>query len=360
MRFTELLAHPTSTPRKLALLFLVLAGVVTAPLLASDDEIRVMTRNIYLGGDVGRPLAATNTAQFLAAVAETFAEVQATNFPERAVKLADEIEKSRPSLIGLQEVALWRSQFPPDFSRTPNATVVEVDFLEVLMAELARRNLPYSPVAVGTRADVEVPALSPTGIREYRLTMRDVILRDDAQDLQISNVVDGRFVTNAVIPTFAGPLVFVRGWASADVTIGDQTIRFINTHLEAFAEGIRIAQVTELLSGPANTQLPVILVGDMNSEPESTPYNQLSAAGFEDAALESGNEGRTCCQESDLLNEKSALSVRIDYIFYRGPLSSEDVKLVGHRWKRDRTPSGLWTSDHAGLVGTLTLGELNH
>lgn len=103
--------------------------------------------------------------------------------------------------------------------------------------------------------------------------------------------------------------------------------------------------------------MPVILVGDFNSTPESAPYNQLASAGFLDAASEEDEEGFTCCHASDLQNEKSTLSVRIDQVHFRGILRSEDVRLIGHR-RRDRTASGLWPSDHGGIIVKLILGQI--
>lgn len=346
----------TTAPWILTILCIAVASV---PALASDAEVTVMTRNLYLGTDLSKVLAARTTSEFLTAVSAAFAEVQATNFPERAQRLAEEIDKSEPELIGLQEVAMWRSQFPADFSPTPNASTIEYDFLEVLLAALDDRGLHYSPVVVGTRADIEAPGLTPVGLKDVRLTMRDVILvrtDSDIEDLRLSNPREHQFERNLVLVTFVGPIVFKRGWATVDVTIEGRTFRFANTHLEAFAEAIRVAQAAELLAGPVNTDLPVILTGDFNAAPGTPTYVLLTAAGFSDAAAEEAEEdgAYTCCQAANLQNDKSNLSVRIDHVLLRGDLSSEDVKLVGHRL-RDRTASGLWPSDHAGIVAKLVI-----
>jgi len=42
---------------------------------------------------------------------------------------------------------------------------------------------------------------------------------------------------------------------------------------------------------------------------------------------------------------------RIDLILFRSVPGFKDVVLAGDR-QADRTPSGLWPSDHAGLAGT--------
>ena len=61
--------------------------------------------------------------------------------------------------------------------------------------------------------------------------------------------------------------------------------------------------------------------------------------------------GNTCCQDDDILNEVSDHSVRIDQIFVRNlelPVSVL-THTVGDK-PSDRLPSGLWPSDHAGVV----------
>jgi hypothetical protein len=60
--------------------------------------------------------------------------------------------------------------------------------------------------------------------------------------------------------------------------------------------------------------------------------------------------GFTCCQAEDLLNPDSILSDRRDMTFTLDmPLGMVKANLVGND-AEDKTPSGLWPSDHAGLV----------
>jgi len=53
-------------------------------------------------------------------------------------------------------------------------------------------------------------------------------------------------------------------WISVNVQTQLRTLRFITTYLSAFDSSVRVAQVEELLYGHLDTNLPVILVGDMN------------------------------------------------------------------------------------------------
>ena len=81
-----------------------------------------MTRNLYLGADINRPLRAvegrTGRDALLAlghANHELREFVERTNFDARSELLADEIAAARPDLMGLQEVALaaWAASVGP-------------------------------------------------------------------------------------------------------------------------------------------------------------------------------------------------------------------------------------------------------
>jgi hypothetical protein len=50
----------------------------------------------------------------------------------------------------------------------------------------------------------------------------------------------------------------------------------------------------------------------------------------------------------------SALNQRIDLVLLRGAIGVDEVNLIGDR-PDDRTPSGLWPADHAGLVAKLEI-----
>ena len=80
-------------------------------------------------------------------------------------------------------------------------------------------------------------------------------------------------------------------------------------------------------------------------------YQALINGGLTDA-WKLATPGFTCCQDFNLLNSDSNLSFRIDLVLYRGDFSVGDIVLVGDT-QADKTPSGLWPSDHAGVVATL-------
>jgi hypothetical protein len=333
------------------------------------QPIPVMTRNLYVGADLSPVFAAAAKGDgpgIVQATTATWQNVKATNFPERAGALADEIEDSEPLLVGLQEVSLFRTGPPDSITGTPTpAEHVELDYLDLLLRELDQRGLHYAPVTITKGADAEIPGFTVPGVlQDIRLTDRDVILaRTDVSSskLQLSNKQTGNYATYASLPIgqTGQSIKLLHGWGSVDVTLRGQTFRFINTHLEPEGplNAIQVAQANELLNGPANTSLPVILVGDFNSRADGTgtpTYDNLIGAGFKDAwrATHPRELGNTWGHDADLLNTTVDFDRRLDLVLYRNNLCALDADVVGDELS-DRTPSGLWPSDHGGVVATL-------
>ncbi len=330
----------------------------TAPV--ADDEVTVMTRNLYIGTEVASLLSVSSLLELPTKVAAAWTNVQATDFLERAAALADEIAARNPHLVGLQEVSLFRIQSPSDFLTVneTSATEVALDFLDALLDELDARGLSYRAVATSIDIDLEAPMRVAGGLLDdLRLTDRDVILARTG--VAISSVRTGNFTTNLNLSPGGGlPTVTLpRGWASVNVTIGDRTFRFVSTHLEVpeFDPDVQVAQANELLQELSGEQLPIIFVGDFNSAADgsSTPtYGNLIDDGYTDVWTQ--GVGLTCCQNSDLRNPTSLLEKRIDLILFRGDFEVLSAAVVGAA-PGDRTPSGLWPSDHAGVAATLRL-----
>jgi hypothetical protein len=335
----------------------------------NGQPIPVMTRNLYVGADLSPVFAAAAKGDgpgIVQATTATWQNVKATNFPERAGALADEIEDSEPLLVGLQEVSLFRTGPPDSITGTPTpAEHVELDYLDLLLRELDQRGLHYAPVTITKGADAEIPGFTAPGVlQDIRLTDRDVILaRTDVSGskLQLSNKQTGNYATYASLPIgqTGQSIKLLHGWGSVDVTLRGKTFRFINTHLEPEGplSAIQVAQGNEILNGPANTSLPVILVGDFNSRADGTgtpTYENLIGAGFKDAwsATHPRELGNTWGHDADLLNTTVDFDRRLDLVLFRGGPCALDADVVGDELS-DRTPSGLWPSDHGGVVATL-------
>jgi endonuclease/exonuclease/phosphatase family metal-dependent hydrolase len=183
--------------------------------------------------------------------------------------------------------------------------------------------------------------------------------------IALSNPAGANFVNNLTITSNLGQSIDVkRGWTSVDVSAKGTKFRFVNTHLESFHPIIRQMQAGELVAptGPVGSAPgKAVLVGDMNSDPNQAfpnnlAYNTLIAAGLADTwtAANPGDPGLTCCFD-ELLDNPSPVGVfdqRIDDVLTKGAIGVSRSRIVGLN-PFNKTPSGLWPSDHAGVVATL-------
>jgi endonuclease/exonuclease/phosphatase family metal-dependent hydrolase len=363
---------------------LVSAGVVIAASsfgslqqtswVAKNTRVTVMTRNVYHGVDAefAQAIAAPNLSKFLSATAAVYEGYHKRNFPQRAAGLAAEIEETHPDVVGLQEAIKVRTERPPN-GTPPLAEEVSLDYLQILLDKIQARGLHYEPVVESFNFDIEAPAdENSDGRPDFELRHTDriamLIRTDGKSSLEVLDTNHGHFQTNCKLRTASDPsqpIEIVRGWTSVDLSIQGKSVRFINTHLDGDCSdpAIQLSQAQEILDGPVqeakDKNLPVVLLGDLNSKADGsgTPtYADLLEVGFGDAWAELGRgSGFTCCQDDDLLNKISHLSDRRDFVLFgNGSFQTTEVEVVGAS-PADRTPSGLWPSDHAGVVAKLRL-----
>lgn len=390
--------------------FVVLLAV-SGTASADDDEIEVLTQNLYVGSDLFQILNPTNPVPVRAA--KIFSDVQMTDFHQRAEVIADLIAAKRPHLVGLQEVSLLRTECPSSIvitgDPTPDAKEVFADYRQILLDALAARGLDYKVAAAVQNVDVELPVLNAPGLLtgcpattmqffDARLTDFDVTLVRG--DVTASVVLEKRFIASLPIPISPEvTITFHRGFTVVDANVDGRESRFVNLHLEVggnpianffqFAQAHELTQTLDLLATLPGGDKPLIVAGDFNSSPDAfyadctlpdpfgpvvangclTPYGFMVVNGYADLwDLRDDDEwkpGYTCCQAPLLTNAESELSTRIDHIWYRGPLSAGggveqldevEAEVRGTR-KKDRTVDGLWPSDHAGVLAELEFEE---
>ncbi|BDG03781.1 endonuclease/exonuclease/phosphatase family protein [Anaeromyxobacter oryzae] len=319
-------------------------------------ELTVMSRNLYLGADLGPVMAATTPEAFLGATTVVWAMVNRNSFHVRAEAVADEIAASRPELVGLQEAYLWRIQSPGDAiaGGTTPATEVVYDYVQELLDALRARSLHYRVAASVTLFDFEAPVAtaSPGVFDDVRLTDHGVVLA--REDVPTASPEGHVYPTLLSVGVLGRQLPVPRGWATVLAKERGQWIRFVSTHLEAFDETVRTVQAGELVQALAGETRPVVVVGDLNSEPGTQGAAVLvDEGGFTDtwAALYPAAAGLTCCYLEDL-TLPDTLETRIDYALFRGPFTPADAEVVG-----TAQVSGLWPSDHAGLVAELRIAS---
>jgi endonuclease/exonuclease/phosphatase family metal-dependent hydrolase len=312
-------------------------------------DLTVMTRNMYVGADVDAVIAALvspDPADDQATLVEAIATLQTTDFPARAAAIADEIARTRPHVVGLQEVSTIDIQLPP------LGVALRLEFLSQLLSELAARGLQYDVAArVSNIQAAPFPGVS--------LVDEDAILVDPNR-VAVHRTSARSFSAN--IGQVAPGVVLARGWVAVDVTVDGLPLTIASTHLES-GEGpqldqLRAAQAQELAQALAGAT-PAVVMGDLNDVPGSAMYQVLAGVGFTDlwTAFRGNAPGYTCCHAADLSGQVASFHERIDYILARhgnGEVKGR-IELVGEvpadRFTGAAHP--LWPSDHAGLVARL-------
>jgi len=202
-----------------------------------------------------------------------------------------------------------------------------------------------------------------------RLTMRDVVLRR-VGGVKVVRTGDRIFADNLPVSLAGISMNFDRGYQWADVRWGRREFRFVNTHLESASSDLAKAQAREILTRAAPRRRTVVLVCDCNSDPldasvkpdDTVPhraaYRLLTGrGGFTDQWLRwaPAHEGWTAGL-SETVDDATAdgFDHRIDLVLARvprgRPLTSTRGWMTGNRVS-DRDPAtGLWPSDHAGVV----------
>jgi endonuclease/exonuclease/phosphatase family metal-dependent hydrolase len=377
----------------LALCVALVAALAVYRVVAGSRTVTVMTRNLYIGADITRPIRAaaglTGRDAVLAlghANHELRQIVDRTDFPARSALLANEIAKAQPDLLGLQEVALWRHG-PMELNRLGQleAATVDYDFLQLLLGRLADRGLSYDVAGVQQESDVEAPAFTgdpfagtASAAQDVRLTVREVVLVRHGAGVRVLNSGGGSYQHRLDVTLGGVPFSFVRGFAWADVVVGSFRFRFLTTQLESQSADLALAQAAELLAGPAaDAGTPTVIVCDCNSDPadsrvppadsvpKSAAYQLITGDGrFGDLWLQQqpSAAGGSTAGLNELVNDATpaALNRRLDLALARpaagARLTVRRADVTGDE-VGDRDPrTGLWPSDHAGLVVSVRTG----
>jgi endonuclease/exonuclease/phosphatase family metal-dependent hydrolase len=385
-------------------LLALLAALVFIPIIPAHSEepyrITVMSRNLYLGADVG--VALELIPNFPKAAQFMWDQVKKTNFTARAPKLAREAAQDRPEIIGVQEATIWYCK------KDLFSDKVEVfNFLDQFIAATKSTGVGYSLV---TANGVEAfnPGYSIAAI-PYVTKVRDpetfnpifgqdtascgftigdaLLVRDDVKDriIQVGNTEYD--ATYSIVPTI---MTIYRGYTWADFKVQDSVVRLITTHLESIWDENKIPnsalQAQQLVADLKDAKMPVVIMGDFNEQPvasETCPtpggakcnaYSTMIEAGFENASPDAQNPRYFTWGASALLNgpDKKRISAakkfgnqygftdRLDYIFTKNAYATVSSKIIGNVWP-DGT--GVWDcgkdkcfpSDHAGVVATIEL-----
>jgi hypothetical protein len=354
---------------------------------ASEGRIVFMNWNVFIGAAIEDALGVPpELVQY--AAGEAFARVLANDFASRASAMGAEAARFGPHLIGFQEVTLFELFDGVEF-------VPILDYEAMLLSELgpdyavaAKSQNFQTPELPVTLPDVPCFAdQSCAPPPECAFIGESLLIRFTDFDLVVAhtevateNPQAHRYNFNLGEGPFADPSIpfpIYRGWASVDATIDGLKLRFASTHLEPadLADGSIVPALEQLqrlqaeeLAATIGTDLPVVSVGDYNTDAygaSTATYQDLLAYGFEDAWSQSGG-GMTCCQTEDLSIRQSIRDRRVDLIMLRGDFGllepgiqgAVSTRVLGSRIA-DLTDSGLWPSDHAGVLATMKMPRRN-
>ncbi|HEX9892725.1 MAG TPA: endonuclease/exonuclease/phosphatase family protein [Gemmatimonadales bacterium] len=323
----------------------------------ATPSIVVMTRNMYLGADVDRVIAALSGSSEedpQAALEAVLQEFIATDPPTRLNALAGEIARFRPHVVGLQEVSGLSVNLPPEFGVPPFQT----DFLAGLMQALAARGLSYQVI---TNQNFRFSLFGGAIV----LQDSDALLIDSR--LPILSSAGATFSCGQLCIPLPGLGTLKRGWVRARTQFSGRTVTFVSTHPESGEEPriaqLRAGQMQELMGLLQTVEEPIVLMGDLNDTPGSAMHQVVTGAGFVDvwASLRPSHPGYTCCHATHL--QSGSFDHRIDYVMVRGGflngtgrvVRGAKVQIVGESSdERIQGAFGLiWPSDHGGVVVTL-------
>lgn len=404
------------TLKKLSALVLALLFIPIAPAHSEEPyRITVMSRNLYLGADVG--VALELIPNFPKAAQFMWDQVKKTDFNARAPKLAREAAQDRPEIIGVQEATIWYCK-KDLFSQK-----VEVfNFLDRFIAATKETGVGYS-LATANGVNAFNPGYSIAAI-PYVTKVRDpetfnpifgqdtascgftigdaLLVRDDVKD-SIIQVGNSEYdATYSIVPTL---MTIYRGYTWADFKVQGSVVRLITTHLESIWDENKIPnsalQAQQLVADLKDAKMPIIIMGDFNADyrdprPASDPnpglqpvvsdtcptpggakcnaYRTMVEAGFENASPDAKNPRYFTWGATALLNGPDKLRVksakefgnqygftdRLDYIFTKNVYATVSSKIIGNVWPDG---SSIWdcgtdkcfATDHAGVVATLEL-----
>ena len=314
--------------------------------------LRVATYNLCGGADLALLFDVSALDELAAQVVTVRDQLAATRFEERAHAVAVLLAREQPDLVGLQEVARWTlTPVGPDGG--PGETQVLADHLSILRDALSEAGCAYDAHAVDENFSGALPM---PGGEWFGVVGRNVTLVRRDGPIEVRSESTSSFHARHLVVTGIEGLSFpiVRGRGVVDTLVDGEPVRFVNTHTEAWDDGVRDAQRDEVLTACAGTRTPVVLVGDLNATPDVVGVPAPWVDAWVGAWSPGAGNGFSCGQSADLSNVDSDLTARIDYVWVRDATVTS-CRLVGDRQEDRSTPRGLWPSDHACVVADLEL-----
>ncbi len=384
----------------IAVVSIVLVAPVS-PATADVQPIKVMSRNLYLGADVGVALA--KIPNMPAAAQFMWEQVQKTDFSNRKMILAAEIQAETPDVIGIQEATIWycKAHFWSSKKEVFNFTKellkeLDGDYIIASKDGVEANNPGYSigPIPFLTKV-TDAKTFQPLfgqNTADCGFQIGDALLIKKSLKQYVNQVGNSEYdAVYKVVPTL---MEIYRGYTWADITMQGANVRFVTTHLESLWDTNEIPkaadQAWQLVKDLSKTKSPIVVIGDFNSDPRdprpknaSNPgeqpvasdkcpagsttcnaYKIMKNAGFIDSgpdasdpstyswgmnALLTGPDPKRLKSAQDMGN-KNGFTDRLDYIFVKNGIKVLSSRMIG------QTPP--YGTDHAGVVTELNVTAL--
>ena len=369
---------------------------ISAP--AAQPALTVMSRNIYLGADVG--VALELIPNMPAAAQFMWDQVNKNDFSKRSIALAAEIKKYHPDVIGLQEATIWNCKKNAWSKKTQ-----VFNFTDQLLAALGGEyvlaskdgttafNPGYSINPIPFLTIVKDPArfkkIFGQETAACGFQIGDALAIKKSLSDRVIKVGNTEYdATYNIVPTL---MTIYRGYTWADIKISGTPVRFITTHLESIWDENKIPnsakQASQLISDVDKTDMPLVVIGDFNSDPRDprpanaanpglqptaskecpansskcSAYRLMMEAGFKDAGPDAsdpttytwGMDALLTGPDPDRLKAAQSMgneygfTDRLDYIFTKNGVDVTTSQIIGFK--------APYATDHAGVLAEFTI-----
>ena len=365
---------------------------------ATEPTLTVMSRNIYLGADVG--VALELIPDMPAAAQFMWDQVNKNDFSKRSISLAAEIKQYQPDVIGLQEATIWYCKKNAWSKKT------EVfNFTDQLLAALGGDyvlaskdgktafNPGYSINPIPFLTMVKDPERFQKIFGQDKAAcgfqIGDALAIKKSLADQVIRVGNTEYeATYSIVPTL---MTIYRGYTWADINIANIPVRFVATHLESIWDENKVPnaakQATQLISDLKDTNMPLVVIGDFNSDPRDprpanaanpglqptasnecpaglskcNAYRLMRDAGFNDAGPDASDPSAYTWGMNALLTgpdpdrlkaaqgmgNEYGFTDRLDYIFTKNGVDVSTSQIIGYK--------APYATDHAGVFAEFTI-----
>ena len=365
---------------------------------AAEPTFTVMSRNIYLGADVG--VALELIPDLPAAAQFMWDQVNKNDFSKRSISLAGEIKGFKPDVIGLQEATIWYCKKNAWSKKTEVFNFTD-QLLKALGGEyvLATKDgktafnpgFSINPIPFLTMVKDPNRFQKLFGQDEAACGFQigDALAIKKSLASQVIRIGNTEYEASySIVPTL---MTIHRGYTWADISIANIPVRFVTTHLESIWDENKVPnaakQASQLVEDLKNTNMPTVVIGDFNSDPRDprptnaanpglqptasaecpagdskcNAYRLMREAGFSDAgpdasdpstytwgmdALLSGPDPDRLVSAKGMGNEYG-FTDRLDYIFTKNGVDVSTSQIIGFK--------APYATDHAGVFAEFTI-----